>query len=212
MPVRKVKNNNMEKKPGETDQIGVKEKILKAAGALFSEKGYHGASMKDIARSAGVNKALIFYYFNSKENLYQDILKEVFEKTQINIIRRIEKADTPKEKLRAALDAYIRSFSESRNTVRMILYSLLGLGPSLPRPIDELVKISRKPLEEIIREGMKQNIFREDDPDYIANAAIGMMQIFFREPCQTGTCYNNEAILDKTIQILENGILSRSNL
>ena len=51
-----------------------KLKILKAAEKLFAEKGFDGARVDDIAGNAGVNKALIYYYFKSK----RDILEELF--------------------------------------------------------------------------------------------------------------------------------------
>jgi AcrR family transcriptional regulator len=53
-----------------------KLKILKAAEKLFAENGFNGARVDDIAKMAGVNKALIYYYFNSKK----DILNELFNK------------------------------------------------------------------------------------------------------------------------------------
>lgn len=52
-----------------------REKILRIAELIFAEKGFDGARVDDIAKRAGVNKALIYYYFNSKD----EILDELFE-------------------------------------------------------------------------------------------------------------------------------------
>ncbi|MDR1532304.1 MAG: TetR/AcrR family transcriptional regulator [Clostridiales bacterium] len=57
----------------------VKEQILKAATRLFSDKGYEGAKMNEIAQSAGVNKALIYYYFPSKQSVLDCILDNFFD-------------------------------------------------------------------------------------------------------------------------------------
>ena len=54
------------------------EKILKAAIDVFLEKGYDGARMKDIADRAKINKALLHYYFRSKENLFVTAFEQQF--------------------------------------------------------------------------------------------------------------------------------------
>lgn len=62
----------------EKDHGETKERILRAAKKEFAERGYEGARMSSIARRAGVNQALIHYYFNTKENLYIQLLHDLF--------------------------------------------------------------------------------------------------------------------------------------
>lgn len=63
-----------------------KRKILSTARTVFAEKGYDGASISEIAKRAGVNKALLFYYFESKENILKEIVhmgaKETMERRE----------------------------------------------------------------------------------------------------------------------------------
>ncbi|MFO7864720.1 MAG: helix-turn-helix domain-containing protein [Salinivirgaceae bacterium] len=54
------------------------QKILDAARKLFMRKGMHGAKMQEIADEAGINKALLHYYFRSKDKLFDRIFQEVF--------------------------------------------------------------------------------------------------------------------------------------
>lgn len=54
-----------------------REKILEAARKIFLEKGMAGARMQDIAEEAGMNKALLHYYFTSKEMLFEQVFQEV---------------------------------------------------------------------------------------------------------------------------------------
>ena len=56
-----------------------REKIIKVAFQVFVEKGYDGARMQEIAEKAGVNKAMIYYYFNSKELLFEKIITETLD-------------------------------------------------------------------------------------------------------------------------------------
>ncbi len=55
--------------------LETKEKIMEAARILFAEQGYEGTSVREIAKAAEVNVASVNYYFSSKENLFQEILK-----------------------------------------------------------------------------------------------------------------------------------------
>ena len=59
------------KKDGSTSDL-----ILEKATELFASRGYHGTSMSAITKSAGVNKALVFYYFDSKEGLVHAALRQ----------------------------------------------------------------------------------------------------------------------------------------
>lgn len=54
-------------------------KILKAAEEIFAEEGFDGARVDEIARRAGVNKALIYYYFESKEQILEELSKKHFQ-------------------------------------------------------------------------------------------------------------------------------------
>jgi len=90
----------------ETDSH-TKEKIFMAASEIFEEKGYSGARMQEIADRAGINKALLHYYFRSKDQLFKAVfivlLKKMFEK-----ITSILREDlTFKEKIKKFLDENI---------------------------------------------------------------------------------------------------------
>lgn len=58
------------------DELGTEQKILVAARKVFFQKGMAGARMQDIANEAGINKALLHYYFRTKEQLFETIFQE----------------------------------------------------------------------------------------------------------------------------------------
>lgn len=57
-----------------------RDRIIEAAISMFARKGRHGAHMQEIALSAHVNKALIYYFYRSKDELYYEVIKCVFER------------------------------------------------------------------------------------------------------------------------------------
>jgi len=82
-------------------------KILSAAREVFLQKGFSGARMQDIADEAGINKALLHYYFRSKEKLFETIFRQAFEKL-IPHITEVFSSDLPfYDKIRAFTNAYI---------------------------------------------------------------------------------------------------------
>ncbi|MFH1120870.1 MAG: TetR/AcrR family transcriptional regulator [Bacteroidota bacterium] len=106
--------------------------ILKAARKIFTNKGFDGARMQEIANEAGINKALLHYYFRSKDKLFEaifkDVLNTVFPKiiavlmSQLSLFEKIEKVSFNYiEMLKQNPDLAIFVFHEiSRNPERLV--------------------------------------------------------------------------------------------
>src|SRR5215467_14905402 len=80
--------------------------ILKAAVREFAREGVAGARTDAIALSAGVNKALLYYYFKDKEALYQAVLDEVFSGVRAAIENALSQELPPRERLKAYVCAH----------------------------------------------------------------------------------------------------------
>ncbi|MCF8371670.1 MAG: TetR/AcrR family transcriptional regulator [Bacteroidales bacterium] len=91
------------------------ERIFNAAREIFLVYGFHATSMQRIADEANVNKAATFYYFRSKEKLYQQIVHEVAEKILFNGILDVEEENT---------DTLFFIIIELRNNKPMLMKSL----------------------------------------------------------------------------------------
>src|SRR5512132_2233539 len=73
--------------------------ILHHATHVFYEKGYEGASMRDLSRATGMSLAGLYYYFESKEKLLYLIQKHTFEKVVGDVRRKLEDVADPKQKI-----------------------------------------------------------------------------------------------------------------
>ena len=92
---------------GELKKDNTEEKILTAAQTVFLKKGMDGSRMQEIADEARINKALLHYYFRTKQNLFEAIFKKVFKKTFPNI-GKFMLSDLPiEEKLGTFIEKYI---------------------------------------------------------------------------------------------------------
>jgi TetR/AcrR family transcriptional regulator len=105
-------------------ELTTEQKILTAAKAVFTEKGYAGARMQEIADTADINKGLLHYYFKSKEKLFTAIFDQAFEKFA-GRINEIFDADLPfLEKIDAFVDNYMNTMIEAPYLPSFILNEL----------------------------------------------------------------------------------------
>jgi AcrR family transcriptional regulator len=144
-------------KPMKADK-STEQKILEAAKLVFTEKGLDGARMQDIADKAGINKALLHYYFRSKDKLFEMIFVEEASRFMPRIIETLI-SDMPLfEKIEKFIDSYI---------------SLLIKNPMLPLFI--LNEINKNP------EGLAQKLWGTGRPP------IEKVQEHINKEVQNGT-------------------------
>src|SRR5436190_17752968 len=94
--------------------------IERAAAELFGERGYHGASMDEIARRSGVSVPVVYDHFASKKELHQSLLERHFAELRA-IWRRYLPGDEPlEERLFRALDAWFGYVQEHAYAWRML--------------------------------------------------------------------------------------------
>jgi len=90
------------------------QKIFDAAHEVFTQKGMDGATMQEIADRAGINKALLHYYYRSKDKLYETVARAILNKA-VSAMRQVLEKDMPlEEKIRRFIETYIGVIS--RNT------------------------------------------------------------------------------------------------
>jgi AcrR family transcriptional regulator len=96
--------------------------ILDSALAVFSESGYHASSIDDIAREAGVSKALIYEHFASKQELYADLIARNARELSQRIIAALVgvELESGAARLATGLDAFFAFVEERRDAWRML--------------------------------------------------------------------------------------------
>jgi TetR/AcrR family transcriptional regulator len=89
------------------------QRILAAAKKIFLSKGLDGARMQDIADEAGINKAMLHYYFRSKDKLFETIFEEVAANFLPRITEIFESDKSLFKKIEAFCEAYIEKVSQT---------------------------------------------------------------------------------------------------
>lgn len=152
-----------------------KETIIESALKLFSTKGFEGTSVREIAAEAGVNVAMISYYFGSKEKLFESVvehrasfLKGVFADLVNNTsLSAIEKIDF-------IIDQTIeRKLSNSQ--FQHILHRELSLEhrPQLRDAISDILLRNMDPVKTIIKNGIRDGEFKQVDIELTLTTMLG---------------------------------------
>lgn len=114
--------------------------ILDAALAVFSARGYHASSIDDIAREAGISKALIYEHFDSKQGLYGDLLEqnanELFERLASSLAG--VEVESGAARLAAGLDAFFAFVEERRDAWRILFRDVSD--PETSAALDRIVE------------------------------------------------------------------------
>ncbi|WP_293717016.1 TetR family transcriptional regulator [uncultured Parabacteroides sp.] len=87
-------------------EISVEEKIIDAAREVFFEKGYSGATMRDIASKAEVNLALLHYYYRTKEKIFDIVLNQAF----VTLFKRLNKVFTSDVDIFRKIELMVESY------------------------------------------------------------------------------------------------------
>jgi AcrR family transcriptional regulator len=91
-------------------RTATRERIVQAALEAFAEKGFHGASTRDIAQRAGTNQGLITYHFRTKDELWRAAADRIFTMLRNSLGERLAalESEQPQERAREAIRAYVR--------------------------------------------------------------------------------------------------------
>ena len=184
--------------------------ILKSAAAAFRRRGYHGASVDEIASALEMTKGNLYYYFRNKEDILYacheyslDILLLLMHKVQDEPIA----AD---EKLRKLILAFVHLILDELQGTALTL-DLQALSPALLKRI--IAKRDRfdRGLREIIQQGIDQGLFRAGDPKMIGFAMMGAVNWITKWFDPAGPM-SSEQIGQRFADYLVGGLLKKDSL
>jgi len=158
------------------DPEGTRRALLRAGAELFSERGFDGVPIEEVAARAGVNKALISYHFRGKRGLYAAVLEAGFA-AMASRLASIEERKTARETLRAFLDAFQQVAREQPGFPTLFLREVLstGIDPAVVPYLVRIVGLSRR----LARRGAREGVFRRIDPVLLHFGLVGGLAFFF---------------------------------
>lgn len=184
-----------------------RQHILEQALKIFSVRGYHGTSIRDIARACGISNAALYYHFGSKKDLYFEVLREY-----IAIVgQKLQGADsgegTCRQRLARVARVYAQIVLESQNVIQTLVRDLAQfdqeetqwLLPYVKRQIPSVVAA-------IVEEGMVAGEVRTDDAYRVGVLVLGMLNSLAGYHLETDVEATLEEDVDLAIAYVFDGI------
>jgi AcrR family transcriptional regulator len=181
------------------EALQTREKILITASRLFSEQGYENTSLSQVARQAKVSKALIFWHFDSKEKLYRSALRKTLEPYFIDVDNL--EGLSERQQIERLIDLFYDFVHENVYSVRFFLSLTLRTErqpDEVLGRVNELYRIFRNSLAEIIESGCRRGVFRTDI-DAERDAALIMAAlggILIQQFMTDGTSYDPKDLIE----------------
>jgi AcrR family transcriptional regulator len=142
--------------------MDARQKILSSATKLFSTQGYASTSLAQVAKEAQVSKALIFWHFASKDDLFRTALTDSLAPYSIDVLEALSGLDEL-EQIGKLIDVYFEFVSQNVYSVRFLLSLVLREEKNLDDVLDrttELFRIYRNLLADILQTGREKGTFR----------------------------------------------------
>ena len=177
---------------------GTEERIFEAARKVFGRKGRDGARMQEIADEAGINRALLHYYFRSKQGLFEAVFAHMFEQYMRSFDAVLEPGQPFSELLRRFVDHYIDYAIEHEDMIRLMMgENLRGasiLGEALAAAKRTESSLPNR-IEHAIHAAIQSGEIREVDPQHTLLTIISAC-IHFIVITPTGQAMNPDAQAD----------------
>jgi AcrR family transcriptional regulator len=158
-----------------------REDILQASLKLFAEKGFHGTSMRDIARAADITEGLIYHYFASKRDLFRAIIEE---HSFLPLLRSLpdlgEWLDT-RELLLVLARGFFDVLHRNEDLTRLLLQEVQVFPEEKEAFFADAVKESIGALATVLGDRMSERARHQVDPGVIARIFFNSLLAFFVE-------------------------------
>jgi AcrR family transcriptional regulator len=161
-----------------SEERGTRERILEVAEDFLGERGYDGTRLHLIAERVGIQKASLFHYFPSKEELYRAVLDEGFGETEQTITQVLETKADPREKIYMLIEKYVEIVAAHPQRTKIFLRQSLGDAPDGPLPVAGSQRLLEA-VTKFISDGQQAGVFAAIDPLALVLAVVGLVAFFF---------------------------------
>jgi AcrR family transcriptional regulator len=185
-----------------------RNEILEAAAQIFSQKGYHASSMNEIASAVNLQKASLYHHVRSKQEILLSLLNEALDILFDQIHSVIEQQIPIEEKLRLAIQTYLKTLTDQLDLAAVLLLEYRSLDKELlTRHLPRRDRFEDL-WSDILLEGVNDGVFNIQDINMATRALLGMMNwvvTWYRENGALGI----HEISDRYADQILNGYLVR---
>lgn len=160
----------------DSTRVPTSERILDVSSTMFMKHGYDGVSTDDVAKQCGVTKAMVYYYFSSKPNLFAEAMLRVMEKAR-HRTHEILQQDLPLyERLLQVAVARISFIKMQLNYDKFMHFDRALLSTSQIESMHNAERRLKQTLTDAFELAIAQGDIREEDADVVAHAFLGLVE------------------------------------
>jgi TetR/AcrR family fatty acid metabolism transcriptional regulator len=187
-----------------------KEQILKAAEQVFARKGYHDATISDVARQANVSDATIYEYFSSKEDLLFSLPGETARRGKENLEQVLPFIRSYADKIRAFVYNHLSFYQNHPDYAAVALLILKTNRKFVETEAYKDVQDLSRVLLQVIQEGIAAGQFRSDlDPLLVRSAILGTIEHLVIRQVLLGKPQDLVTQVDALTDLIVGGIVFR---
>ena len=160
------------------DDSKVRARILASAEKLFAARGYAGTAVRDIARDADVNGAMIHYYFGSKEVLYHSIIENAAVTVRGLIAETTASEGSTEQRLSRFVEAYAGYIFSHPNLARVLMREIMSGGQHFVKVAGPHVSSNYRMLRELLQQASRAGDLRDIDLELAPVSLLGMVVVF----------------------------------
>jgi len=161
------------------EPAGSRDRLLAAAATEFAARGFAGASVDRIARSARVNKAMIYYHFKSKAGLYCEVLRDMFQAVAARLGDGETTRAEPTERIKALVVAIAREAEARPHFPAIWLREIAEGGTHVDKDTMGLLAGILGQVGAAVQEGVAAKRFTPANPFLIQLGIVGPLLMFF---------------------------------
>jgi len=192
----------MSRKPSKAKDI-----ILQSARKLFTERGFRETAVHEITEDARVNKALLFYYFKSKENLYYALIGDIMKGIADAVRAELKKEKAADKKLKNLFKLFVENYLEHGEIFKILYTEISTPGACCPDVLNKFEEDILRLSGEVIREGIKAGLFHNVDPRLAAMMLVGAPSLFIKQNIIFGSTVPYDEIEAHTVDIFLKGLM-----
>lgn len=166
------------KRRGRAAEAGTRERLFAAAAAEFAARGFAGANVDRIADAARVNKAMLYYHFASKGNLYGEILRDMFGAVAARLNASVSPDAPPADRVRALAEAIGREAEVRPHFPPIWLREVAEGGAHLDKPTMQVLAGILGHISKAVADGVAAGQFKPTNPFLVHLGIVGPLLLF----------------------------------
>jgi AcrR family transcriptional regulator len=189
-----------------------RERILEAALGVFSEKGFHVATMDEVAERAGVGKGTLYRYFANKETLFNELVRQRLEELETKARTILDGQDEALTMITKYLRVYFEFFDQNRHLYRLIVQERLDIGVQVQdlylKQVMRRIPVLRRKVYQASQDGLLKPLDFQTVFYGVMGFIHGIIQKWLAHDCS----YSLAEELPSVLEVLFYGFVNRSRV